>query len=318
MKKYLLLLAAFSAAPALATPIVLSGDYVKVGISDYGTLGSNGNNQPGLIHDPTGTGTFNSNMDYISPGVPHDGFSLISDQFGFAQNDNDWISSGFGASSPSLLTGAAANGFDNAATWSGGNNFVNITNSYFFNNGDERILVVTQVTALSDLTNLAFARSVDPDSDSLSHGVPATNNQRGNDLFGVDDFVGSAGAVSGYTLALLNVNDSGFAHTTQINSNCCSNINPYNVLNHNGGDMGLSSTGDHGLNLAYMIGSLATGATATLQYAYAVGERISDTGGGTDPVPGVPEPATWAMLIAGFGIVGVAMRRRREQATRLA
>lgn len=28
----------------------------------------------------------------------------------------------------------------------------------------------------------------------------------------------------------------------------------------------------------------------------------------------VPEPATWAMLIAGFGLVGGAMRRRRESA----
>lgn len=29
-----------------------------------------------------------------------------------------------------------------------------------------------------------------------------------------------------------------------------------------------------------------------------------------DPVPGVPEPATWLMMIGGFGLIGLAMRRR--------
>ncbi len=29
------------------------------------------------------------------------------------------------------------------------------------------------------------------------------------------------------------------------------------------------------------------------------------------PVGGVPEPASWALLIAGFGLVGAAMRRRQ-------
>jgi len=32
-------------------------------------------------------------------------------------------------------------------------------------------------------------------------------------------------------------------------------------------------------------------------------------------VAGVPEPASWAMLIAGFGLTGAAMRRRRVAAT---
>ncbi len=35
----------------------------------------------------------------------------------------------------------------------------------------------------------------------------------------------------------------------------------------------------------------------------------SDTGGPV--IPAIPEPATWAMLIAGFGLVGAAMRRRQ-------
>jgi hypothetical protein len=30
------------------------------------------------------------------------------------------------------------------------------------------------------------------------------------------------------------------------------------------------------------------------------------------PTPGVPEPASWAMLIAGFGLVGAVARRRRQ------
>jgi hypothetical protein len=32
-------------------------------------------------------------------------------------------------------------------------------------------------------------------------------------------------------------------------------------------------------------------------------------------VNGVPEPSSWAMLIAGFGLVGAASRRRRGSAT---
>lgn len=34
---------------------------------------------------------------------------------------------------------------------------------------------------------------------------------------------------------------------------------------------------------------------------------LYSTGGGGG---GVPEPATWAMMITGFGLIGVAMRRR--------
>ena len=295
--------------PAAAVPIVLTGNHVKVGISDSGTFGSNGNADPAFVHDPSGTGSFDPNFDYIAPGSPHDGFSLISDQFGFSSNDNQSFGGDFGFTSPTLLVGAAANGYANAASWTGTNGLASITNSYFFNPNDQRVLVTTTITALADLTNLAFARSVDPDSDSRSFGTATTNNQRGNSLFGIDDFVGSAGFVSGLTLALVTVDAAGFDHTTQINFSCCSNINPYDVLGHVGGDAGLSSTGDHGLNLAYDLGTLLDGSSVTLTYAYAVGDKIDDVG---NP-GGVPEPATWAMMIAGFGMVGGAMRSTRHQ-----
>jgi len=35
---------------------------------------------------------------------------------------------------------------------------------------------------------------------------------------------------------------------------------------------------------------------------------------GTTP-PAVPEPATWAMMIGGFGLIGIALRRRRRVRT---
>lgn len=36
--------------------------------------------------------------------------------------------------------------------------------------------------------------------------------------------------------------------------------------------------------------------------------------GAAPPMPGVPEPSTWAMLISGFGLVGAALRGRRRAA----
>ncbi|QMW24505.1 PEPxxWA-CTERM sorting domain-containing protein [Sandaracinobacteroides saxicola] len=38
------------------------------------------------------------------------------------------------------------------------------------------------------------------------------------------------------------------------------------------------------------------------------------TFGYTDITAGVPEPATWALFIAGFGLTGVALRRRPARA----
>ncbi|MEO8812901.1 MAG: PEPxxWA-CTERM sorting domain-containing protein, partial [Caulobacteraceae bacterium] len=33
-------------------------------------------------------------------------------------------------------------------------------------------------------------------------------------------------------------------------------------------------------------------------------------GGGPSPTPGVPEPATWAMMLVGVAAIGATMRRR--------
>jgi hypothetical protein len=294
------------AGVATAAPLTLTGNFVKVGVSDAGTLGSDGSTSPGLLHDPTGSGNFGVN-DYITPGTPHDGFSVRSDQHGFLSNDNDISGGSFGSTSPTLLTGAAKLGFDNAATWTGSGGGLTVTNSYFFNNGDQRITVMTTLTATEDLTGVDFARSVDPDPDVNTFGSFSTNNQRGNALFGVTDFVGAAGPLTGLTLALLNLNGDVYAHNTEIDTNCCSNIDPLTVL----AGSANSLVGDDGLNIAWNIGALTKGASATINYAYVVGEHIETAGG---PGGGIPEPTSWAMMLLGFGGIGALLRARRRTA----
>lgn len=48
-------------------------------------------------------------------------------------------------------------------------------------------------------------------------------------------------------------------------------------------------------------------------YAGTNGLKLTVAGvGSTPPVAAVPEPATWALMLAGFGLTGAAMRRRRR------
>lgn len=72
---------------AQATPVTLTGDFVKTAVNDVGTLGSGGSTSPGLLFDATGTGTFGVN-DYLTPGTPYDYFGVKSDQTGLKGNSN--------------------------------------------------------------------------------------------------------------------------------------------------------------------------------------------------------------------------------------
>ena len=292
----MLLASTVVAAPAMAA-VTFNGSFIGVSINDVGTLSS-------LKHDPTGAGSYGVN-DYITPGTPHEGFSTNSTEGGFRGNGNA-SGANYSGSASSILTGAAALGYTFAAGWSGANSLLSINNRYFYNNGDERIRIITTITALSDVTSLAFARSVDPDPDVNTSGSFSTNNQRGNSLFGTDDFIGAAGPVTGLTLALVNNNGATYTSNTLINSFCCSNVDPYTVL----GGGANNTVGDNSLNMAWNIGNLKAGETATIEYFYAVGDKIDRVGG-----PGaVPESSTWMMMIAGFGIAGMSLRGRRRNA----
>lgn len=52
------------------------------------------------------------------------------------------------------------------------------------------------------------------------------------------------------------------------------------------------------------------GSTATSTGALGIG-TFAVTPVVTDPVPAIPEPSTWALMLLGFGLVGAALRRPR-------
>ncbi|QXQ08182.1 PEPxxWA-CTERM sorting domain-containing protein [Sphingosinicellaceae bacterium] len=57
-------------------------------------------------------------------------------------------------------------------------------------------------------------------------------------------------------------------------------------------------------------GSFTYAIAAGDSYGLYINSTDGGNGGATLSLGGVPEPTTWALLIAGFGMVGVTMRRR--------
>jgi len=294
-----------TSAAAQAAPLTLSGNYLRVGLSDFGTFGSNGTTPPGLLHDSTGTGSFGVN-DYLTPGTPHDGFAISSNEHGLGVNDNAFGAGPWGSGSPTLLFGPAALGYANAATWSGTGAGMTVTNSYFFNPNDERVRVITTITALEDLTNVLFGRSVDPDPDVNSFSSFDTRNVRGDSILGEAEVVSSAGQQTGLTLALLNGSGNTYAHNTGISGFCCNNDDPASVLVGYGPVYPLFNDGDLGLQMAWNMGNFENGQSKTVEYYYVFGDNQETI---SEPNP-TPEPASMMLLAAALGGLGLARRRR--------
>jgi hypothetical protein len=300
---------------ARATPTTLTGNYLEVGVSDYGTFGSDSRAEPGILVDPTGKGDFYPGgipNDLLTPGTPHDGFAVISDQTGYLVNDNDETSSDFGVGSP-INTSV---GPVQSATWSGSTaGGLVILNTYAFGVHDEKIAITTTLTNTTSaaITNLYFGRSEDPDPDLYLYNSYNSINTRGDATYAPNELVSAAGARSGFTIGILNTT-ALYPVNTSISYNCCYNSDPSRVFD--GTDAAdynatypRSDNGDYGLQMAWSLGTLAVGDSATITYDYVFGSNQATVGTG-----GVTEPSTWALLLIGVGGVGAALRRRSRLA----
>lgn len=145
----------------------------------------------------------------------------------------------------------------------------------------------------ADAKGVQWGVGVDPDQGipaGLGFGTTNTIGALGNDA------AVTATSLDGWSLTLHNTTSaSAFAIAPYIDPfSCCSPVDPAAML------AAAQAVGNYGfadssINLAYDLGTIASGHSVSFGYEY---------------IMAVPEPETYAMLLAGLGLIGFSARRR--------
>lgn len=145
----------------------------------------------------------------------------------------------------------------------------------------------------SNATGVQWGVGIDPDQ-----GVPAGFGfGTTNEILGLGNAAAvRATSLDGWSLTLANTTSaSAFNIASYVDPfSCCSPVDPAAMLAaaQAVGNYGFS---DSSINLAYNLGAIADGQSASFGYEY---------------IMAVPEPETYAMLLAGLGLIGFSARRR--------
>ncbi len=276
-----------AATPAPVTEI-LSGDYIKIGLDDKGTLGVGGSTSPGVLYDGTGSGTFNPAYDYLTPGSPFEGFT-VSGTAGTdftATNNNSSLGSAAISGVLTSYNGVAHDGVtnDNRAVWTGTyGGLFNITHDYGFDDNGQQLNIGTTIEALADLTDLTFARFTDPDAVAAAGDSSSTNNFRGATGVPESDLVYAEALASKYVIGL-------YTNDTTTHNSAVTSWTPATAPYLAGTNVG---NGDNTIGLGFNIGSLSNGSRITLVYRYIFGTDIAaavQASSGGSPAAAAPPP----------------------------
>ena len=274
---------------------VLENDYVKAGVNYVsGSFGSGSNTRPGLQYDSTGTGTFPANSeqgDYLTPGSPFDGFSIMID--GVNSSNNNARSTSWD-DSDGLTDG------ENTLTWKGTNSSHSgwaIENIYFLGDTSQYIDITTNIEAGTDADDVYFSRHIDPDAMPETGDTSATDNVLGYGVIPDSNVAFSEATVSRYALGLYSTDsnvDAGISNTWTQDANGYTG-SPYTDSDGNSVNYG---TGDHTIGLTWHWEDVSAGDIITAEYAYIFGpsafgaaETAIDEGAG-----GGADTSSWGTL----------------------
>ena len=259
---------------------VLANDYVTAGVNGTtGTFGSGGNTSPGLLYDSTGTGTFNTSYDYLTPGSPFDGFAVKVDGTNYTNNNSG--GTGITGDGNGLTDGT------DSLSWTGGVTSVfDITNTYTLGTTSEYIDISSQITMGVDATDVYFGRFIDPDARAASGDSSSTDNVLGYGVIPDSNVAFSEALASRYALGLYSTDSNVDAGITRWTTDADSYTE--NSVDADGSN---TNTGDNTIGLSWHWTSVSTGDILTASYAYIFGPSAFDAadtaisggaGGGAD------------------------------------
>jgi hypothetical protein len=269
MKKQLIatIVAAMLSASEMAGNEILVNEYIKAGVNEStGTLGSGGNTSPGLLYDSTGTGTFNTSYDYLTPGTPFEGFSVkgldSSNTVLFSTSNNN---ASYMSTSPITGTWLGTPTASSAVWESTSNGNFNLRNTYSLPAGIQYIDISTRIEAKVAIDHLYFARFIDPDARAATGDSSSTDNVRGYGIIPKTNVVFSEALSSRYALGLYSIAPTGV--NTSISPTWSIEAKDY-YDNTSGHDV---VRGDYTIGIGFYSAGLAVGDIVTYQYSYIFG-----------------------------------------------
>ena len=284
LKKIIAVLTLTLSGVAIAQNAILVNEYVRAGVNQTtGTLGSGGNTSPGLLYDSTGTGTFNTAYDYLTPGSPFEGFTVKRD--GVSHRNNN-------AGNLAQISGAwVGTTSSSGAIWEGGvSGAFNLRNTYSLAAGQQFIGIQTRIETLVAVTDLHFARYIDPDARAAAGDSSSTDNVRGYSGIPGTNVIFSEALSSRYALGLYSSQSTG-VNTGPSNSWSTDPSTYYTGGSYNVG------TGDHTIGIAFYSSGLSAGDIVTYNYAYIFGPNAF--GASTTAVTSYDPTATYTVADVG-------------------
>ena len=247
---------------------ILQNEWIRAGVNGTtGTFGSGGGTSPGLLFDPSGTGTFNPSYDYLTPGAPFDGFAVKVDGTNYSNNNSGGTAI---ANDGNGLTDS-----ENSLSWTGGVDSVfNITNTYSLAPATPYVDITSSITMLTDATTLSFGKYIDPDSQGMPGDSSATDNVLGYGVIPDTNVAFSEATVSRYALGIYTTDTNvtaGVEGWTQ-------EADGYEGTNYTDADGNPVNYGnsDDTIGISWAWTGVSTGDILTANYAYIFGPSAFD------------------------------------------